>query len=230
MSYLLFYNPDSANLVVRMALEELGADYQDEHVASRREKRSAEFKTLNPRGLLPVLVDGAADAVLAETGAILLYLTDKHWQLAPLQEMRGERAMFLKWLFFIANTVHADLRLQFYTDRYVKGDAAVAALHERAKERFAAHMQLAEDDVDQIGPFFHGPDVTVVDFYLAACIRWAQLYPEGRGVDPSVIDGFPRLKTWLLELEKRPSVQRAFEREGIKGAPFYAPTPPTKRD
>lgn len=230
MSYLLFYNPDSANIVVRMALEELGADYQDERVASRREKRSAEFMTLNPRGLLPVLVDGAADAVLAETGAILLYLADKHWQLAPLQEMRGERAMFLKWLFFISNTLHADLRLQFYTERYVSGGEAVEALRARARERISAHLKLAEDDVDQIGPFFHGPDVTVVDFYLAACIRWAQLYPAGNGIDPSVIDGFPRLKTWLLDLEKRPSVQRAFEREGIKGAPFYAPTPAAKSD
>ncbi len=32
MSYLRFYNPDSANIVVRMAFEELGVDYRDEPV------------------------------------------------------------------------------------------------------------------------------------------------------------------------------------------------------
>ena len=76
MSYLLYYSPDSANLVIRMILEELGAHYDDSEVPRRRSERDPTFLRLNPRGLLPVLIDKANDTVLFETGAIALYLAE----------------------------------------------------------------------------------------------------------------------------------------------------------
>ncbi len=223
MSYLLFYNPDSANIVVRMALEELGVDYRDELVDRRRTGRSEAFLRLNPRGLLPVLVDEEAGVTASETGAILLYLADTHGALAP--KAGADRATFLKWLFYLSNTVHADLRLQFYTARYVGDEAHTDTLRTRMRERFGANMALIEDALGgHDGPWLMAGGLTVADFYLGACVRWAQLYPSAGPVAPWVIDGLPRLKALLGELEQLPSVVRAFEREGIASPLFIEPT------
>ncbi len=219
MSYLLFYNPDSANIVVRMALEELGVDYRDEQVNRRRAGRSEAFMQLNPRGLLPVLVDEEAGVTASETGAILLYLADTHERLAPAAG--ADRATFLKWLFFLANTVHADLRLQFYTARYVGDEAHIDSLRARMRERFGEHMALVEEALgEHNGPFLMESRLSVADFYLGACVRWAQLYPSSGPVEPWVVEELPKLQAFLGALEQLPSVIRAFEREGIV-APFF---------
>ena len=219
MTYLLFYNPDSANIVVRMALEEFGCDYRDELVDRRRANRSEDFMRLNPRGLLPVLVDEVAGVTLSETGAILLYLADAHGGEAG----GADRAALLKWLFYLSNTVHADLRLQFYTERYAGDEAHVPALRARVQERFAGHMTLVEEALGHDGAYLLESGLTVADFYLAACVRWAQNYPSGHGVAPSVIEAFPRLTALLSELEQRPAVVRAFAGEGITPPLFLGP-------
>lgn len=222
MSYLLFYNPDSANIVVRMALEELGVDYRDEQVDRRRGGRSEEFMRLNPRGLLPVLIDEDAGVTASETGAILLYLADTHGRLAPADG--PDRAVFLKWLFYLSNTVHADLRLQFYTDRYVGDEAHIDTLRARMRERFGEHMRMVEEALgEHDGPYLMPGGLTVADFYLGACVRWAQLYPSSGPVVPWVVEGLPRLKAHLDALEQLPSVVRAFERERITPPLFVEP-------
>lgn len=79
MAYTLFYSPDSANIIVRMALEEIGADYEALVVDRRANaQRSPAFLKFNPQGLLPVLVDPGQDEPLFETAAILLHLADQH--------------------------------------------------------------------------------------------------------------------------------------------------------
>jgi Glutathione S-transferase, N-terminal domain len=77
--YTLFYVPDSANLVVRIALEELGASFAALLVeGAGAASRDAAFLALNPQGLVPVLVDSHQDEPLFETAAILLHLSEQH--------------------------------------------------------------------------------------------------------------------------------------------------------
>lgn len=66
---------------------------------------------------------------------------------------------------------------------------------------------------------------TLADFYLAACLRWAQLYPSGA---PLIAwsDIPPRLQALLRSLEDRPAVRKAFADEFIGGRPLTAPLPP----
>ena len=127
MAYTLFYSPDSANIVVRMALEEMGAAYQALEVDRRENaQRSEAFLKFNPQGLLPVLVDPAQDEPVFETAAILLHLADQHSTLKPLDPRA--RGRLLKWLFFLSNTLHADLRMAFYTERYADSAESIATL------------------------------------------------------------------------------------------------------
>ena len=57
---------------------------------------------------------------ISETGAILLWLADTH-QLGP-SLADPDRPAFLKWLFFLSNTAHAELRQIFYPHQYAPAD------------------------------------------------------------------------------------------------------------
>ena len=225
MFYTLFYSPDSANIVVRMVLEELALPYEALDVNRTQEgQRSPEFLRFNPQGLLPVLVDPAQDEPLFETAAILLHLADTHQALQPPPAARGR---LLKWLFFLSNTLHADLRALFYSERYVATDSAIAALRNALHRRVTEHCALLEAEmVRHQGPYVSGAHIGVCDFYLAACIRWAQLYPRGDALPLAQLAQWPRLLAMLRALEQRPAVQKAYALEGMEGAVFSAPNYP----
>jgi len=225
MSYTLFYSPDSANIVVRMALEELALPYQALDVNRTQEgQRNPEFLRFNPQGLLPVLVDPVQDEPLFETAAILLHLADTHQALQPPPAGRGR---LLKWLFFLSNTLHADLRALFYSERYVATEDAIAPLRTALHRRVTEHCALLEAEmVRHQGPYVLGAHIGVCDFYLAACVRWAQLYPHGDALPSAQLAQYPRLMAMLRALEQRPSVQKAYALEGMDGLVFTAPNYP----
>jgi glutathione S-transferase len=227
MQYTLFYSPDSANVVVRMVLETLGLPYQALEVDRRvGAQRSPEFLQHNPQGLLPVLLDPTQDEPLFETAAILLHLADQHAALPAPDAKR--RCTFLKWLFFLSNTLHADLRVLFYSERYAPDPQAVPALRQVVRQRVCAHLRLLEAQIlGHGGTWLLGQSLSVCDFYLAACIRWAQLYPRGDTLASIALAPYPGLRRLLQTLECRSEVQKAFAAEGMYGAVFTSPDYPT---
>ena len=76
------YFPTPNSVGVPIALEELGVAYELQPVNIRKgEQRSSDYLALNPNGKAPVLVDSEGPDgqpfTLTESGAILLFLTDK---------------------------------------------------------------------------------------------------------------------------------------------------------
>jgi len=84
-------------------LEETGLSYEAHLVRfAADEQKSPEFRSLNPYGKIPALIDpngpGGKPLALFESGAILIYLADKSGQLlAPDSAARYET---LQWLMF----------------------------------------------------------------------------------------------------------------------------------
>ena len=219
--YVLHYAPDNASLIIRLALEELGAPYRTALVDRRvGDQRSPAFLEKNPNGLIPALE--TPDGVLFETGAALLWLCDRHGGLAPVPHSSA-RGDFLKWLFFCSNTLHANLRGLFYPQYFVGPDHA-------AQKCLTAQLQdnLIHDFgiIDKCLP--ETPDVDALDLYVAACLRWAQIYgPEDRNW--ADLAKWPRLLARILRLEARPSVAALVKAEGLGARPFtrpHRPTPP----
>lgn len=221
--YRLHGAPDNANFVVRMALEELGTAYEFVSVdRATGEQKSEQYRKLNPQGLIPVLEVPGQDAVTFETGAILLMLSERHTSLAPAPGS-PERGRFLKWLFFLSNTLHADLRISFKPHRYMPEKACMPDFNTALRKRIDASFSLLEQELAaRGGPFLLGTQLSSLDLYLAACARWAQIYGT---CGPWPADRCPRLLKLFSELEARPSVRRACELELIEGAPFTAPAP-----
>ena len=222
--YTLYYAPDNASLIVRIVLEELGADYDAILVdRSAVEQRGEAYRQLNPNGLIPVcIIDGEP---VFETAAIILALAERHGALAPGPE-DARRPQFLKWLFFLSNTVHPDLRQLFYPEQYVGLKAAFARHSDLTRQRLRRHFDILESHYSRLaGPYLHDGGPTIVDIYTAFCLRWPQLYPT------SALDIFepadhPVLCRMLTALQARPAVIRSFSAEGIPAPYFLSPRYP----
>ena len=100
MSIVVYHHPFSRAANVVWMLEELGLDYEIEHVdIMSGAQKSAEFLKLNPMGKLPTIVDG--EVVATESAAIAMYLADRYslGELAPATDS-PERATYLRWILF----------------------------------------------------------------------------------------------------------------------------------
>lgn len=221
--YLLHYAPDNASLVIRLVLEEAGLPYQMALVdRSRRDQDGDAYLKVNPAGLIPALE--TPQGILFETGAVLFWLCDRHG-LCPGEAEPG-RVTVLKWLFFLSNTVHADLLQLFYPDRYVPPEATEAH-HRLVSARLVRHFALLDRAAaDAPGPFAPGGPLAA---YLCPLMRWAVLYPQGQAKWFD-LDAYPALARIARLVEARPATLRIAVDEGLGAHPFTAPvlsTPPS---
>lgn len=216
--YRLHYAPDNASLVVRMVLEELQQPYETALVERRlEEQRSPAYLRVNPNGLIPAIE--TPHGIIFETGAILLWLADTHRQLAPTMDS-PDRGEFLKWLFYVSNTLHPALQRMFYPGKYVpRQDQAMETLQDRCKSSIRAHLSIINDHYKPANT------PTVTDFYLAACLRWVQIYGH-KDKSWMSLETYPVLHGLVTALERRASVRAAIQAEGLGARPFTAPQYP----
>ncbi|MCL7940485.1 glutathione S-transferase family protein [Halomonas sp. ATCH28] len=224
--YRLYCSPDSANLVVRMVLESEGIPYREVRIdRAAGGLDDPDFRRLNPQGLLPVLVDERHGTALFETGAILLHLAERCHAARFTQP--AARGRLLAWLFFLSNTVHAELRLCFYTPRYAPRAGDAQRLRDALRPRLVAHlMQLESLSEHGREPWLLEEGPSVLDPYLACLVRWMQLYPIDDPCRALPWERLPRLVGVLQALAERPGIRRAANAEGIVGRLFIAPDYP----
>lgn len=222
--YRLHYAPDNASLIVRLVLEELGQPYQTVPVDRRAQaQRAPDYLALNPAGLIPVLE--TPDGPVFETGAIVLWLADRHGALIP---PLGDpaRAAALKWLFFLGNTLHPALRMIFYPDQY-SGDypRMQAALRGHMQGEVVRHLDVLERAAEMHPPLFSGTAPTVIGLYLGPALRWAALYPPGE-TGWFDLSRWSHLHAMARALDSRASTRAASAAEGLGPHPFAAPCLP----
>lgn len=223
--YRLHYAPDNASLIIRLALEEMRQPYDAVLVdRAATAQRSAPYLALNPHGRIPVLE--VPDGAIFETGAILLWLADRYGCLFPAPD-HPDRGDALKWLFFLSNTLHAELRMLFYPALYVGPDPAHHdALRDGVCASLRAHLARLED-VAGAGHAWLGADSpTLLDLYLVTCLRWIALYPRDRSGwwDRTAA---PHLSALCARIEARPAARACALAEGLGPHPFTAPDYPT---
>lgn len=216
MSYRLHYAPDNASLIIRLALETGGIAYDTVLVdRAAQAHRAPEYLRLNPHGLIPVL--DTPEGAIFETGAILLWLADRHPGLAPgpNDPARGD---MLKWLFYLSNTLHPGLRMLFYPEKYTTGDPAAL----RSRDNIAAMLDKLDALLAAAPPWIGAGTPGILDAYLACCLRWMALYPLG-GTGWFTLARWPHLDSFARLRDTDPATLRAAKAEGLGPTPFSAP-------
>ncbi|WP_187430230.1 Glutathione S-transferase GST-4.5 [Roseobacter fucihabitans] len=217
--YILHYAPDNASMIIRIALEEIRAPYVTRLVDRHRGGQNApDYLALNPAGKIPVLE--TRDGALFETGAILLWLADRHGGLGPAPTAPG-RGDMLKWLFFLSNTLHPALRMLFYPGSYAGARAAdQERLRAQVRDAILCHLRLLDANWRQ------SEHPCISDIYLAPMLRWLRLYPADQDAGWFDLTAFPALHSMAQALETRPSVIATQAAEGLGPHPFTAPRAP----
>ncbi|QFT60449.1 Glutathione S-transferase GST-6.0 [Sulfitobacter sp. THAF37] len=226
--YVLHYAPDNASLIVRLALEHAQLPYGTRLVnRAVSEQSGAAYRALNPQGLIPVLE--TPQGPMFETGAILLWLADRHGGLAPAPQ-DAERAAFLKWLFFVSNTLHPALRMTFYPDKYAGPDPLhQAALRGTMQAAIVGHLGTLDTLTGQRPGWLDPQRPGALHFYIAACLRWCALYPQDTDRSWFRLADTPHLRDLCATVEALPCTRAAQAAEGLGPTPFTAPslaTPP----
>jgi glutathione S-transferase len=211
----LHYFPGNASMTPHLLLREMAVPFELKLVdRANNAHKSPEYLKLNPNGLIPVLVDG--DLVLYETAAIVLHLLDTHPE-AGLAPPVGtpERAIFYKWLIWLAASLQSQMPIYFYTDRYVAaGNSAGAAEVKAATEaRIAALIdQLDAQLASHGGPWLLGQRYSALDPYAFMLCRWT------RGATRPA-RALPHIGPFLERMLARQAVQKVFEAEQLT-APY----------
>ena len=223
MTYVLHYAPDNASMIIRMALEHLGVAYDTALVdRSTQAQTSPAYLRINPNGLIPALE--TPDGTLFETGAILLWLTDRHGTIGPGPDAPG-RPDFLKWLFFISNTVHPAVRMMFHPEKYTHGAASQSALRHGLQKVLVAQFQTLDTVAAQGHSWFGGTAPGALDFYIAAILRWLAIYPADTDRSWFSIRHYPHLHALCARLETLDCVRALDAAEGTGLRPFTDPMP-----
>ncbi len=224
MTYVLHYAPDNASLIVRLALEHRGLPYRTALVdrASAAQTKPG-FRGLNPNGLIPVLE--TPQGPLFETGAILLWLADTHGRLAPAPD-NPARGDFLKWLFFVSNTIHPALRMLFYPEKFIARDHATA-LRNGLHHHLHASLKTLDKIAGNAPAWFAAKAPSVLDFYAAGVLRWPALYPLAGDRSWYDLSNYPALARLCAHLETLPCTDALQSAEGLGDTPFTAPQYPT---
>ncbi|GAA6181304.1 glutathione S-transferase family protein [Shimia sp. NS0008-38b] len=220
----LHYAPDNASLIIRLALEELHLPYETILVDRKQNAHnSAAFRAINPAGKIPALE--TPFGVMFETAAILLWLADSHKALAPPPDS-PDRPHFLKWLFYVSNTLHANLRMTFYPSQYIPdAPEAAPALTAGARANVLQGLTLMEAVAGAGHDWCNGKTPSALDLYMAALMRWMALYPND-STDWFVISEWPNLLHMAARLQARASVTALCAAEGMSAHPFTQPKPP----
>lgn len=194
----LYWRPGSAAMAPHAALAEIGVAYELVEIDREAAQSDRAYRTLNPLGVVPTLVDG--DVVVTESAAILLYLADRfpEAKLAP-----DDRAQFYSRLVFLTNTLQTTMLRFFYPERY--GDGSVAEVARAEAARLYDLMDGALDGRD----WLVAEHRTAADLFLFMLTRW------GRWLEPAAWDR-PRLRAHFLRTLALPGVARMVEEQGLE--------------
>ena len=208
MSLKLFFAPGACSFVPHAMLELAEVAFEPQMVKLHKgEQRSPEYLALNPRGQVPVLVDG--DEVVTQIVAILLYLDEKLPMAGILPPAGLERARALQVLAWMNNTVHPTFTHVFMPQKFTDDDAAQKAIRDFGAERYRELLGEIEALAAKAAPWMVGARPGALDAYALTLLRWGGY----AGINP--VD-FPATWELVQRFAELPGVARAIEREKLQ--------------
>ncbi len=189
---------------VRFGLVTAGLDF--ETVDVRLGEKHPDVVRYNPKGSVPVLVDG--ETVIWESSAILEYLDDKYAQ-GVLFPGSAERRAKVRLLHSYSDTLVGAALREIVFEKRSKPE------HQWDKEKIYKGEAAWRDCLRQLSVWLDGSDYFCESFSAAECALLSRFgIAEAYGVPG--IDEFPLLKRWFGELKQTPSYVESYPNSFIR--------------
>lgn len=193
----LYTAPTPNGWKASIMLEELGLDYQVHAVnLMSGEQKQPDYLALNPNGRIPTLVDDGF--AVFESGAILVYLAEKHQQLLP--EDVQKRSQVMQWLMFQMGGVgpmmgQANVFFRYWQEKF-------PAVIERYQNEGRRLFEVVNGQLD-------GRDYICDELSIADIALWSWMRTHAwSGIN---VDGLDNVQAWLTRCNARPAFRKGAE-------------------
>jgi glutathione S-transferase len=212
MTLKLYFAPGACSFVPHALLEASGAPFEAAMVKLHKgEQQTPEYRAINPRAQVPVLVDG--EQVITQILAIVTWLDHRFPECEFLPRDALARVRALETLAWMNNTVHPTFTHVFMPHKFAEDPQAQAAIKANAQKQYGVLLGEIEAMVRQAAgdgkPFLAGARFGALDAYSLTLLRWGGFV----GHDPQ---GFPALWAHVQRVAQLPAVARAIERERLQ--------------
>lgn len=196
MAIDLYTFPTPNGHKISIALEELGLDYQAHAVnITKDEQFDPEFLKISPNNKIPAIVDRDTGRSMMESGAILLYLSDKTGQLGG-----DDPWVTLEWLMLQMGGVGPMLGQANHFLHFNQGKS------DYAEERYAGEARRLYGVLDRR---LADHEYLAGSYSIADIATWPWIARwEWHRIDWSEL---PHLARWFNAIAKREAVQRGYE-------------------
>ena len=197
---VLYYAKGACSQAPHIILHEAGIAHDSIKVdlKTKESERGEDYFTVNPKGVVPALrIDNGE--ILTENAVVLQYLGDQAGGplLPPVGDIRRYRV--LEWINFVATELHKAFGPFFKPS----GEDA----KQFARDLISSKFDFVEEQLGE-RQFLLGDDFTLPDAYLFVILGWSRT----AGLE---LARWPKLRAYRERLERRPSVRRVLEFEGL---------------
>jgi glutathione S-transferase len=218
MKFKLYFAPGACSFVPHAMLQIAGADFEPVMVKLHKdEQNSAEYKAMNPRGQVPVLVvnpESDSPVVLTQIVAIIGYLNDvfPNAKFLPTEPLAKARVMStLAWM---NNTAHPTFTHIFMPQKFTDNSAIYADLGAFNRKLYASQLSelnaMVEAKNAQKALYLLGFVISPLDLYCLTLTRWGGM----AGIDPTANNA--ALWAHIQMVAAHPSVAEVVTRERLQ--------------
>ncbi|TAG89839.1 MAG: glutathione S-transferase family protein [Oscillatoriales cyanobacterium] len=177
----LYGGAHSRASIIKWYLEEIGVPYEfmmlDMQAA---EHLQPDFLEINPMGKVPAIVDG--DFKLWESGAILLYLAQKH---GKMPESLEQQAQVIQWVMFANATLGTGIFV------------------EASRDRETPKLLTPLNDIFEKQPFLMGDEFGVADAAVGSILNYIPMMLK---LD---LSAYPAVLDYMKRISERPAFIKA---------------------
>lgn len=211
MSLKLYFSPGACSFVPHCLLQLSGAAFEPHMVKLHKgEQNGEEYKAINPRGQVPVLVDEGQ--VITQILAIILYLDQKFPEAHYLPTAPVARAKAIETLAWMNNTVHPTFTHVFMPQKFCDAPDVQAQLKTFNTQTYKSLMGELQDIVvrnSNTTGWLSGEQVGPLDAYALTLTRWGSI----AGIDPT---SYTALWSHVQKVAAHPAIAVVVERERLQ--------------
>jgi glutathione S-transferase len=212
MSLKLYFAPGACSFVPHSLLETAGAQFEPVMVKLHKgEQNEPAFRAVNPRGQVPVLVDG--EQTITQIVAIVNHLDSKFPEQQFLPRDPQARTRVLETLAWMNNTVHPTFTHVFMPYKFAGTKEAQEELKAFNAKVYAGLLgeieAMAKKAADAGQPWLGGEKLGPLDVYALTLLRWGGFAK----IDPT---SYRALWAHVQKVAQQPGVAKAIERERLQ--------------